>query len=155
MVLSELSDGRERQLGLGLGAAEYLPKPFSPVELSSRVRYALLEGSRARAAARANPIRLGSVELVPTSRRLCIEGRTTYLPPSEARLLKAFLEAPDEALTRDQLTLKTCGREWYPGDRTIDVLVARLRRRLPESVALIVTIHGTGYLLTLQKPGKT
>lgn len=150
MVLSELSDARERQLGIGLGASEYLAKPINPVELSSRIRYALVGRDHARAAARAQPIRLGRLELIPSSRQLTIDGASVFLPPAEARLLEAFMETPEEVLSRDRLTRKTCGRDWSHGDRTVDVLIARLRRRLPAGAARIVTVHGTGYLLSVR-----
>ena len=149
IVLSELSGSRERMLGLGLGAVDYIVKPFSATELSSRVRYILTEKDRERQTANASPVEVGRIRLVPASRELSIDGRVVFLPPAEARLLQTLMEAANKVQTRDRLTLKACGREWCLGDRTVDVLIARLRKKIPTDVARIVTIHGSGYLLTV------
>lgn len=149
IVLSELSGSRERMLGLGLGAVDYIVKPFSAAELSSRVRYILTERERDRQAALLVPLEVGRLRLIPVSRELSIDGRSEFLPPAEARLLQALMEAANAVLSRSQLTLSACGREWCLGDRTVDVLIARLRKKIPSDAARIVTIHGSGYLLTL------
>ena len=83
----------------------------------------------------------------PRSRRLAVHGNAAILAPAEARLLHALLLHHGEVQTRDQLSQFACAREWSPGDRTIDVLINRLRRRLAGSAAEIVTVHRTGYLL--------
>ncbi len=148
IVISELGEARDRQLGIGLGAADYMTKPFSPNELSSRIRHILIERARRREMDHSRPISLGGVAFHPTLRRLSVNGQTSYLPPNEARLLQVFLENSEQALSRDMLSHNAFGRDWTPGDRTIDVLVARLRRKLEGSGITIVTVHRTGYLMT-------
>ncbi|MEL7466942.1 MAG: response regulator transcription factor [Pseudomonadota bacterium] len=146
-VLSELGEARDRQLGIGLGATDYMTKPFSPNELSSRIRHTLIERARRREMGHSRPVSLGGVALHPGVRRLTVGGQHSYLPPNESRLLHVLLENPEQALSRDMLSHNAFGRDWTPGDRTIDVLVARLRKRLGGSGISIVTVHRTGYLL--------
>lgn len=150
IVLSELGCAHDRLLGLGLGATEYISKPVSAIELGSRVRFFL---NRQRANADPDPsdlIETDRLSLAPRSRRLTIDGQISFLPPAESRLLRVLLARCGEVLDRDALTLAACGRDWVPGDRTVDVLVARLRKRIPEDVARIITVHRLGYVVELQ-----
>lgn len=148
IVLSAMDETRDKILGLGLGATEYVTKPFSPVELSSRIRALLIARERNRDKARFEPVSCGALSFHPDTRSLRIDGSEVYLPPAEARLLHAFLLRQGEPQSRDTLTLAACGREWSPGDRTVDVLVARLRKRIPAAEARIVTIHRFGYVFS-------
>ena len=109
------------------------------------MRALLLERGRSRQAARAEVLTCGALRFRADTRCLCAGGAEIYLPPAEARLLQHFLHHPGEAHSRDDLTRIACGRDWTPGDRTIDVLIARLRRRIPAEAARIVTIHRFGY----------
>ncbi|MEO1103567.1 MAG: winged helix-turn-helix domain-containing protein, partial [Pseudomonadota bacterium] len=118
-------------------------------ELASRIRLLLTERLRTRHRSLATPIERGGFSFVPLTRRLSLGDEVIHLPPAEARLFHVLLLHEGEMLTRDHLTLKACGREWSPGDRTVDVLIARLRRRLPLETAEIVTIHRSGYLLSV------
>jgi len=149
IVLSRMGDTQDRILGLGLGATEYVTKPFSPADLSSRIRFMLMDRARQRASDRSQPITRGRLSFLPVSRRLTINGAVVFLPPAEARLLLVLLENEGEVLTRDDLTQAACGRDWSPGDRTVDVLIARVRKRIPPDVAEIVTVHRTGYLMSV------
>lgn len=148
IVLSAMDETRDKILGLGLGAAEYVTKPFNPAELSGRVRAVLLARDKARTLADSAPISCGALEFHPETRALRIGPQEAFLPPAEARLLHAFLQGIGAPQSRDTLTRMTCGRDWTPGDRTVDVLITRLRRRIPEEVAKIVTIHRFGYVFT-------
>lgn len=149
IVLSEMGCQQDRQLGLGLGAAEYIAKPFSPAEVSARIRFALEKERQRRKLIRDTPITHGRLSFTPVSRRLCIDGTSRFLPPAEARMLLALLERHGEVLSRDDLTSAGCGRDWSPGDRTVDVLIARLRKKVPRDVADIVTVHRLGYVLMI------
>ncbi len=146
IVLTAMDETRDKILGLGLGAAEYVTKPFNPAELSSRVRSILTDRERRRSRLQAAPIDHGRLHFEPATRRLMIDGSECFLPPAEARLLLTFLQHEGEVRSRAQLIDSACGRDWLPGDRTVDVLVARLRRHLPAEVAEIVTVHRAGYL---------
>ena len=83
------------------------------------------------------------------TRRLHIDGRIETLSPAETRLLVCLAAAIGKPCDRTRISEAICGREWVYGDRTVDVLVSRLRRRLRGSVARIVTVHGLGYTLTV------
>ncbi len=147
IVLSNMGGPQDRQLGLGLGASEYVTKPFNPAELSNRIRHLLERNSRAHRQALDQPIKLGPLTLTASARRLRIDEDVQYLPPAEARMLHLLLRHKGEVLNRDDLTLAACGRVWSPGDRTADVLIARLRKKIPGDVAKITTVHRFGYVL--------
>ena len=83
------------------------------------------------------------------TRRLHIDGRVETLSPAETRLLVCLAAAIGKPCDRTRISEAICGRDWVYGDRTVDVLVSRLRRRLRGSVARIVTVHGLGYTLTV------
>ncbi len=153
IVLSEMGCAQDRQLGLGLGAMEYLTKPFNPAELSTRIRALLEREQRQRDRQRAETFEHGPLSFDPDARRLRIGPAETYLPPAEGRLLSLFLMRQGQVLSRDDLTLIACGREWSPGDRTADVLVARLRRKLPRELLEIVTVHRMGYVMKVRAEG--
>ncbi|MEO1677846.1 MAG: response regulator transcription factor [Pseudomonadota bacterium] len=152
VVLSELGCPQDRQLGLGLGAEEYLPKPFNPIELTGRIRFLLGREHRRREQVRSQRITLGELVFTPGERCLDVDGERQFLPPAESRLLCRLMERHGTVLSRDDLTLAACGRGWTPGDRTTDVLIARLRRKLPEHAAKIVTVHRLGYALHVSAP---
>ncbi|MCV3273031.1 response regulator transcription factor [Roseobacter sinensis] len=149
IILSAMDDTRDRLLGIGLGAAEYVTKPFNPLELTSRIRQLL----RARTEDDADKGVFETADLVfnPRSRQLEAGGQSTILAPAESRLLQALLTNAGEVQTRDQLSRAASGRDWTPGDRTIDVLINRLRRHLKNAPIEIKTVHRTGYFISLER----
>ncbi|WP_422383909.1 response regulator transcription factor [Roseibium album] len=147
IVLTSMNEDHDKILGLGLGAEEYVTKPFSPGELSSRVRSLLVQRLEKQRQTHLDPISLGRLFFQAGTRLLRVDTAEVYLPPAESRLLHAFLLEPGVPQSRDDLTRYVCGRDWTAGDRTVDVLVARLRRRIPPGTAKIVTIHRFGYVL--------
>ncbi len=148
IVISAMNDARDKQLGLGLGASDYITKPFVPSELCSRVDRHLVRLKEDRP--QLMHLSFGRVSFVPLTRIMTVGGERTILPPAEAKLFTILLESPGKAVSRDQLTYGVSGREWVHGDRTVDVLVSRLRRRLEETGLEIVTVHGTGYTILNQ-----
>lgn len=152
VILSVMDDEHDRTLGLGLGAQDYIAKPFSATEILLRIRNLLLARSASPLPAR--QIERGPFKLVQTTRRLTVDGVTHQLTSAEARLLAVFLTHPGEVLDRNLLTRTICHREWSHNDRSIDVLVARLRKRIesePKSPEWIVTVHGAGYLFSAER----
>jgi two-component system OmpR family response regulator len=153
IMLTARGEETDRIVGLEMGADDYVPKPFNPRELLARIK-AVLRRSQTLpplAAAEASGLRFAGWTLDLTHRQLTSsDGVVVALSGGEYRLLTVFLEHPNRVLTRDQLLDLTRGRESTPFDRSIDVQVGRLRRRLgdtgPEPM-LIKTVRGEGYVL--------
>ena len=154
IMLTARGDETDRIVGLEMGADDYLPKPFSARELLARIKVILRR-------TRALPPNLKPQDeqrmrfagwVLDTSRRQLVspEGVVTPIGGAEYKLLCVFLEHPNRVLDRDQLLDLSQGREADPLDRSIDVQVSRLRRRLgddPHSPRLIKTVRGAGYVL--------
>lgn len=142
----------DKVVGLEVGADDYLPKPFNPRELLARIRAVL---RRFEAAARVPlPPEEGALlfsgwRLDPAARRLTDpEGRDVALTAAEFNLLLAFAQRPNRVLTRDQLLDLSRGRDAAPFDRSVDVQISRLRRKIEQDPArpeLIRTVRGGGY----------
>ena len=156
IMLSAVGEEADRVVALEVGADDYVPKPFSPRELLARIKALtrrstgqLGERRRAHRIAEMPAIAFNGWQLDPNKRRLFApDGVAVPLTSAEYELLLAFLENPNRVLTRDQLLDLTRGREAQPFDRTIDVQVARLRKKLeddPKAPTMLVTIRGGGY----------
>ncbi len=155
IMLTARGDEMDRILGLEMGADDYLPKPFNPRELLARIKVVLrrsLAAPYSNKSDQAQAFCFSGWRLDPIFRHLNDEsGAVVALSGAEYRLLRTFLEHPNRVLNRDQLLDLTQGRESDPFDRSIDVLVSRLRRRLrddPRSPSIIKTIRGEGYVLS-------
>jgi len=152
ILLTARVEETDRIVGLEMGADDYVPKPFSPRELLARIRAVLrrvqaLPPAAARSEARY--LRFSGWSVDQHRRRLdSPEGVVVPLSAGEYRLLQVFLEYPNRILSRDRLLELTRGREALPFDRSVDVQVGRLRKRLgDESATLIQTVRGEGYVL--------
>ena|SRR3984957_8152282 len=152
VMLTGVRDEADRVMGLELGADDYLTKPFSPRELLARIR-TVLRRTKGAALAQARErkvraYRFAELELNLRTRRLKREGQPVDLPNGEFNLLAALLSAPQQILTRDQIleASRVYDNEVY--DRSIDVQVARLRRKIeadPSRPRFIITERGVGY----------
>lgn len=151
IILSAMDDPRDKILGIGLGASEYVTKPFSPLELSSRIRQLLAANLQEGEETCPEFFEIGEMVFSPSIRKLAYKGEETYLAPAESRLLCALLLHEGDVQSRTDLTKYVCNRDWSPGDRTVDVLINRLRRSLPSDVAEIVTLHRAGYILVRKR----
>jgi DNA-binding response OmpR family regulator len=142
----------DRIVGLEVGADDYIAKPFEPRELLARIKSVLRRlQPAASAASRANKrLRVGRCEIDLAARRLTgPDGNDVALTAMEFDLLKAFIGHPNQVLTRDQLLNMTRDRDWEPFDRSIDIRITRLRRKIepdPESPRVIQTVRGAGYM---------
>jgi two-component system, OmpR family, response regulator len=155
IILTGRGDTVDRIIGLEMGADDYLPKPFHLRELLARVKSVLrrVSGRVAENAssARSNA-RFAGWNLNLTSRELrSPSGKEVRLTTGEFDLLAAFINNANQVLSRDRLLDLARNREAGPFDRTIDVQVGRLRRKLesdPQRPTIIKTVRGTGYIFT-------
>ena len=154
LMLTGLTDEADRVMGLELGADDYLGKPFSPRELLARIR-ALLRRAQAQATvadaiAKVRAYRFGGWELNIGLRRLrAADGTSVELTNGEFSLLTAFLSSPQRVLTRDQLLELSRLHNAEVYDRSIDVQILRLRRKIepdPANPRFIRTERGAGYV---------
>lgn len=155
LMLSARSEEADRVLGLEMGADDYLSKPFATRELLARIRSVLRRTRMLPPNLRnASPPRLlafGEWLLDTTARHLVdAQGTLVLLTGGEYRLLHVLLEHPQRVLTRDQLLNLTQGRDADPFDRSIDLLISRLRQRLRDVAReprYIKTVRSEGYVL--------
>jgi two-component system response regulator CpxR len=152
LMLTARGEDLDRILGLELGADDYLPKPFNPRELAARLR-AILRRTRRPPDASAPirpPLRVGDVELNPGARTVRRGDRAIDLTTVEFDLLDTLLFAAGQVMPRDVLVKRVLGREFSPFDRSIDVHIANLRRKLgplpPDGGERIKGVRGVGYL---------
>lgn len=153
VMVSGAGEPLDRIIGLEVGADDYVSKPFDPRELLARVKSVLRRYRRApdpldeHAHAR---VKIPGFELDLGSRRVFrADGVELVLTRMEFDLLQIFVEHPNRVLSRDQILNMTQNRDWDPFDRSIDIRVARLRRKLeeqPDSPQMIRTVRGVGYM---------
>ena len=154
IMLSARGEDVDRIIGLEVGADDYLAKPFNPRELLARVRAVLRRGSedeKSDGAQTAGYLAIGPMRLNLRSRRLTLNGADVPLTSGDFELLKVFAAHPNHLLSRDQLMDLVRGHDRHPFDRSIDVRVTRLRRKIepdPANPIYIRTIWGRGYLFS-------
>ncbi|MEM5327994.1 response regulator [Paraburkholderia sp. JHI2823] len=156
VMLTARNEETDRIVGLEMGADDYLPKPFAVRELFARIR-SVLRRTRMlppgmEVSESAQLIAFGDWRLDTTARHLLdAEGTIVALSGAEYRLLRVFLDHPQRVLTRDQLLNLTQGRQADAFDRSIDLLVSRLRQRLRDEAReprYIKTLRSEGYVFS-------
>jgi two-component system, OmpR family, response regulator CpxR len=147
LILTARGDDVDRIVGLEVGADDYLPKPFNPRELVARIR-AILRRTRPSASPSPEKITVGDVELDPAARLVRRAGETVELTSVEFGMLEALMRAAGQVVTRDHLAQSVLGRKFMPYDRSIDMHVSKLRKKLGDSngTERIKTIRGVGYV---------
>ena len=154
-MLTAVAEDTDRIIGLEIGADDYLTKPFNPRELLARIRAVLRRAEGAGSAA--DPVEgvliFSGWRLDPARRELRDpQGVLIELTAGEFGLLMALVERPRRVLSRDRLLDLTKGRDAQPFDRSIDVQVSRLRRKIepdPKNPDMIKTVRSGGYIFTL------
>ncbi|NYZ13325.1 response regulator [Azospirillum sp. RWY-5-1] len=156
IMLTAMGEETDRIIGLEMGADDYLAKPFGPRELLARIKAVLRRAVAVPAAPGAAPtgtlLRFEGWSLDVAKRELrSPDGVLVQLSAGEYDLLVAFVEHPQRVLNRDQLLDLARGRAAVPFDRSVDVQVSRLRRKIepdPADPTIIKTVRGGGYIFT-------
>ena len=135
----------DKILGLDSGADDYITKPFSTAELSSRVKAVLRRIERNNS----NKLKYADIEMDLIAHKIIRNGRKIKLGPKEYKLLKNFLEQPHRVFSRDQLLDRIWGENIYVEPRTVDVHIRRLRKAITadNEINIIRTVRDAGYSL--------
>ncbi|GAA2576954.1 response regulator transcription factor [Winogradskya consettensis] len=150
LMLTARRDEDDLLLGLDAGADDYLMKPYNPRELMARVR-TMLRRTRWTPVEPETTLRVGEIVVDVLGHHVTSGGRRVDCTPGEFEILAAMAAAPDRVFTRAQLLERTRGFETAATDRTVDMHVMKLRRKIepnPRRPACLVTVYGVGYKLT-------
>ncbi|MFD7078947.1 response regulator transcription factor [Streptomyces sp. NPDC002181] len=150
LMLTARSTEEDLLLGLGLGADDYLTKPYSPRELMARIRSLLRRTERSSPASRSPVLRAGGVSVHPLRREVLVDGRRVDCTAGEFEILAALAAEPERVFTRKQLLEVTRGTHHYVTERTVDVHVLNLRKKIepdPRRPVHLLTVYGVGYKL--------
>ncbi len=155
ILVTSKGDEIDRIVGLELGADDYVTKPFNPRELLVRAKnllWRVKDSQQARTSEHSNNLQwCFEGWVLDSNKRLLTSptGESERLPEGEFKLLSSLVNTPGAILSRDQLMDAIHDREWTPNDRSVDVMVGRLRRKLGDNPAnphFILTAHGAGYM---------
>jgi len=154
LMLTALGEDIDRILGLELGADDYVPKPCNPREIAARMR-AILRRTRGDIdGVRLEDLSIGPVLLRSASRSVVVRGEPVALTGTEFNILAALMRDAGRVVSKDTLSQAVLGRPLGPFDRSIDVHISKLRRKLGPAAdgdSLINTIHRGGYLFRVVK----
>jgi two-component system response regulator CpxR len=156
IMLTARTAKADRVAGLDAGADDYLPKPFDPDELVARIRAVLRRAARF-AARGPESLEVNGVKLSPGTREVWFEGKSVDLTAIEFDILDLILRSAGRVVSRDELTAAIHQRPASPLDRSLDVHVSHLRKKLGRHGELIRTVRGVGYLFRaeLAQPSET
>jgi len=154
LLLTARGEDVDRIVGLEIGADDYLPKPFNPRELVARIRAILRRTRKSGEQEVPDVIRVGDVELDPATRSVRHHGRPVELTSVEFGLLQVLLREAGRVVTREALVDEVLGRKFSPFDRSIDMHVSKVRKKLGDSDSEdhIKTVRGAGYIFALARP---
>ena len=155
LLLTARGEDVDRIVGLEIGADDYLPKPFNPRELVARIRAILRRAQPGKADAVPEILSVGDVELDPATRTVQRAGQPVELTSVEFNLLEVLLREAGRVVTRERLVNAVLSRKFMPFDRSIDMHVSKVRRKLGDSDENgdhIKTIRGVGYMFA--RPAK-
>ncbi|HEY1272848.1 MAG TPA: response regulator transcription factor [Terriglobales bacterium] len=155
LLLTARGEDVDRIVGLEIGADDYLPKPFNPRELVARIR-AILRRTKDEKGAPPVPavIRVGDIELDPATRTVLQAGKAVELTSVEFSLLEVLLRDAGRVVTRERLATLVLSRKFSPFDRSIDMHVSKVRKKLGDTDGgseYIKTVRGVGYIFALPR----
>jgi len=146
IMLTARGEVTDRIVGLEIGADDYLPKPFEPRELVARIQSILRRGKETKSG---DSDRFGPLEIFYQRRIVKLEDERIELTTAEFEILSLFTQNPGRVYNRDQILDYTRGIEWEAFNRSVDVMISRLRRKLkddPKHPRFFRTVWGTGYV---------
>jgi DNA-binding response OmpR family regulator len=149
LLLTARGEDVDRIIGLEFGADDYLPKPFNPRELLARMR-AILRRTASPAMKEHEVLRVQDLEVDPAARRALQNGKILDLTDVEFGLLEALMRSPGKVVNRDDLSEAVLGRTFDPFDRSLDMHISRLRRKLAQEEQ-VKTVRGVGYQLVVNR----
>ena len=154
LLLTARGEDVDRIVGLEVGADDYLPKPFNPRELMARIRAVLRRTQSAATQGEGQVpdiVRVGDIELDPATRAVRMKGKPIELTSVEFNLLQVLLQEAGRVVTRERLVDAVLSRKFSPFDRSIDMHVSKVRKKLGDSnggADHIKTVRGVGYIFT-------
>jgi len=153
LLLTARGEDVDRIVGLEIGADDYLSKPFNPRELLARMRAILRRSATPVVQAEQSTLKVEGIELNLSARTVTQDGKKIDLTDVEFALLEALMRSPGKMVSREDLSEKVLGRKFHPFDRSLDMHVSRLRRKLTDSGSpedQVKTIRGAGYQLAVE-----
>ncbi|MEH6636428.1 MAG: response regulator transcription factor [Halioglobus sp.] len=154
LMLTARGEDTDRIVGLEMGADDYLPKPCNPRELAARLRAILRRSQVAGVVEAATELTVGQVCITPGDRSATYTGRDLQLTSAEFNVLYTLLHNAGNVVKKETLNQQALGRALSAYDRSIDVHVSKIRKKLAEHGAenLIVSVRGIGYQFTVSSP---
>jgi two-component system response regulator CpxR len=156
LMLTALGEDLDRILGLELGADDYVPKPCNPRVIAARLRAILRRTRGDGEAARLDDVSIGPVSLRATSRSVTLRGEPLVLTGTEFNVLAVLLRDAGKVVSKETLSQDVLGRPLGPFDRSIDVHISKLRRKLGNAAdgeSMIGTVHRGGYVFRIVDEG--
>jgi len=154
LLLTARGEDVDRIVGLEMGADDYLAKPFNARELLARIRAILRRGAAPAAPSDSMVLAVDDLELDPASRTVMQGGKAIALTDVEFTLLEALMRSPGKVVDRESLAETVLGRKFNPFDRSLDMHVSRLRKKLAGTGASedrVKTVRGAGYQLVVRR----
>ncbi len=145
IMLTALSEEADIVAGLELGADDYVTKPFSPRVLLARVKAALRRGESSGTASSNDPIHIHNISIDETRHKVEVDGQNLTLTFTEFKVLKLMASQPGRVFTRYQIVDAVHGDDYPVTDRSVDVQIVGLRKKLGEAGRFVETVRGVGY----------